>query len=208
MKKGYLVSFEGGDGCGKSTQIKIFCRQLEENGIEYVVSREPGGTSVAQKTRELLLSNKEEMSQMVELLLFSAARADHVDKIVRPALQDGKVVVLDRYYDSTYAYQGTAGKISFEQISEITDLAVGECKPDLTFVLDISYEEAFSRKAKDENLKNLDRIESKGKQYHEKVRQGYFKVAELFKERVVMIDASKNIEAISKDIWQEFKKRY
>jgi len=207
LKRGFLISFEGGDGCGKSTQIKRFCKKLEEKGIEYILSVEPGGTKLAKMANDILKSNKQDLSVVVELLLFSAARADHVDKIIRPALEQGKVVVLDRYYDSTYAYQGGGGKMPFELISQVTELAVCECKPDLTFVLDISYEEAFNRKSKDEKLKHLDRFESKGKAYHDNVRQAYLDIAEIFKDRIVVVDADRDAQTIEKEIWAEFEKR-
>ena len=203
-----LVTFEGGEGCGKSTQIKLFERYLKEKNIDYILSREPGGTPLCEKIRKLLLENKEDMSAKTEFLLFSSARAEHVEKVVKPNLNAGKVVVLDRYYHSSYAYQGYAGKQNLNELKAITEFAISNCKPDLVFLLDISYKDGFERKSMDENLKNLDRIESKGKAYHDAVREGYLKLAREEKERFVVIDATKSVEEISKTIIQEFEKRF
>ena len=203
-----LVTFEGGEGCGKSTQIKLFERYLKEKNIDYILSREPGGTPLCEKIRKLLLENKEDMSAKTEFLLFSSARAEHVEKVVKPNLDAGKVVVLDRYYHSSYAYQGYAGGQNLNELKAITEFAISDCKPDLVFLLDISYKDGFMRKSMDENLKNLDRIENKGKAYHDAVREGYLKLAREEKERFVVIDATKSIEEISKIIISEFEKRF
>lgn len=203
-----LVTFEGGEGCGKSTQIKLFERYLKEKNIDYILSREPGGTPLCENIRTLLLENKDDMSAKTEFLLFSSARAEHVEKVVKPNLDAGKVVVLDRYYHSSYAYQGYAGGQNLNELKAITEFAISDCKPDLVFLLDISYKDGFMRKSMDENLKNLDRIENKGKAYHDAVREGYLKLAREEKERFVVIDATKSIEEISKIIISEFEKRF
>ena len=114
MKKGYLITFEGGEACGKSTQIKKFAKYLEDNHIDFILSREPGGTEVGEKIRELLLHSKCDMSSTVEFLLFSASRAQHYEKVVKPALDAGKVVLLDRFYDSSFVYQGFAGNLNLD----------------------------------------------------------------------------------------------
>lgn len=203
-----LVTFEGGEGCGKSTQIRLFEKYLKDNNIDYILSREPGGTPLGEKIRTLLLENKDDMSAKTEFLLFSSGRAEHVEKVVKPSLEKGKVVVLDRYYHSSYAYQGYAGGQNLNELKAITEFAISNCQPDLVFLLDISYEDGFMRKSRDEKLKNLDRIESKGKAYHDAVREGYLKLAKEEKERFVVIDATKSIEEISKIIISEFEKRF
>lgn len=208
MKKGFLVSFEGGEACGKSTQIKKFINYLEDKKIDYIVSREPGGTEVGEKIRQILLHDKVELSSEVEFLLFSASRAKLVSDVIKPALEGGKVVVMDRFFDSSFAYQGYAGKLKIDDIKNITKFATGGLEPDLTFLLDISYEDGMKRKSKDENLKNLDRMESKQKSYHEAVRAGYLKIAKDNEKRVVLIDASKNIDEVYSDIIKIFEKRY
>lgn len=208
MKKGYLITFEGGEACGKSTQIKKFAKYLEDNHIDFILSREPGGTEVGEKIRELLLHSKCDMSSTVEFLLFSASRAQHYEKVVKPALDAGKVVLLDRFYDSSFVYQGYAGNLNLDDLKSVTNFAVNGTEPDLTFLLDISYEDGMKRKQKDENLKKLDRIESKGKAYHDKVRQGYLTLAKMFDKRIVVVDASKSIDEVFGKIKTEFDKRH
>jgi len=208
MKKGFLISFEGGEACGKSTQIKEFEKYLKDKNVDYIISREPGGTQVGEKIREILLNSKQDIDPLVELFLFSAARIAHLQKVVRPALEEGKAVVLDRYYDSTFAYQGYAGALSPSTIAHVTKLAIGDCTTDLTFLLDITYEESMRRKMASEELKNLDRIESKSKDFHDKVRKGYLEIAKANPKRVFVVDASQSREAVFEEIKKEFERRY
>lgn len=208
MKEGFLITFEGGEGCGKSTQIKKFARFLEEKGIEYLVSREPGGTEVGEQIRNILLHSKAELSSTVEFLLFSSARAVHIEKIVKPALKQGKVVILDRYYDSSYTYQGLAGDLDLNKLEEITNFAIDGAVPNLTFLLDLTYEQGMARKKENPALANLDRIELKGKTYHDKVRQGYLAIAKRFKDRIVVVDASQSIDKVFQDVVAIFEERY
>ncbi len=207
MNKGFLVTFEGGEGCGKSTQIKLFIKFLEEQKLNFILSREPGGCVLGEKIRAILLHSKEDMSALSEFFLFCANRAEHVKEVIKPALEEGKIVVIDRYYDSSLAYQGYAGNLDIKKLKNITAFATDNVVPDLTFLLDISYEEGFGRKAKDENLKNLDRIEQRDRAYHEKVRQGYLKLAKEEPNRFVVIDASKSLEEIHEEIIKIFLKR-
>lgn len=205
---GFLVSFEGGDGCGKSTQIKLFTEFLKRENIDFICTREPGGTDVGEEIREILLHSKGKMSAETEFLLFSASRSKIVEDVIKPALKEGKVVVLDRYYDSSYTYQGYAGDLKVKDLENITEFAIKGTVPNLTFLLDLSYEDAMKRKNKDEKLKDLDRIESKGKEYHNKVRQGYLLLAKKNKKRIVVIDANQSVEKIEKQIRDVFQKRY
>lgn len=207
MNKGFLVTFEGGEGCGKSTQIKLFIKFLEEQKLNFILSREPGGCVLGEKIRAILLHSKEDMSALSEFFLFCANRAEHVKEVIKPALEEGKIVVIDRYYDSSLAYQGYAGNLDIKKLKDITAFATDNVVPDLTFLLDISYEEGFGRKAQDENLKNLDRIEQRDRAYHEKVRQGYLKLAKEEPNRFVVIDASKSLEEIHEEIIKIFLKR-
>lgn len=207
MNKGFLVTFEGGEGCGKSTQIKLFIKFLEEQKLNFILSREPGGCVLGEKIRAILLHSKEDMSALSEFFLFCANRAEHVKEVIKPALEEGKIVVIDRYYDSSLAYQGYAGNLDIKKLKDITAFATDNVVPDLTFLLDISYEEGFGRKANDENLKNLDRIEQRDRAYHEKVRQGYLKLAKEEPNRFVVIDASKSLEEIHEEIIKIFLKR-
>lgn len=201
---GFLVTFEGGEGCGKSTQIKKLSQFLEQEKIPFIVSREPGGTEVGEKIRDILLNMKAEMSSTVEFLLFSASRADHIEKVVKPALESGKIVLLDRFYDSSFVYQGYAGDLNLKDIQNVTELAVKDIKPNLTFLLDLDYEVGMLRKSKDDKLRNLDRIEQKGESYHKKVRNGYLKLAEQNPDRIVVIDASKTPDEIFEEIKNKF----
>ena len=195
-KKGLLVSFEGGEACGKGTQIKKIKQYFEDNNIDYLITREPGGTEVGEQLRNLLLHSKADMSSEVEFLIFSASRRQIVEKVIAPALAEGKVVVLDRFYDSSYAYQGYAGNIKIEDVKAITDFAIAGYETDLTFLLDVDYDEAMRRKMSDENLKNLDRMESKGREYHEKVRAGYLQLAKDNPQRIFVVDALQTQDAV------------
>ncbi|MBQ7327690.1 MAG: dTMP kinase [Clostridia bacterium] len=195
-KKGLLISFEGGEACGKGTQIKKIKQYFEDNNIDYLITREPGGTEVGEQLRNLLLHSKADMSSEVEFLIFSASRRQIVEKVIAPALAEGKVVVLDRFYDSSYAYQGYAGNIKIEDVKAITDFAIAGYETDLTFLLDVDYDEAMRRKMSDENLKNLDRMESKGREYHENVRAGYLQLAKDNPHRIFVVDALQTQEAV------------
>lgn len=195
-KKGLLISFEGGEACGKGTQIKKIKQYFEDNNIDYLITREPGGTEVGEQLRNLLLHSKADMSSEVEFLIFSASRRQIVEKVIAPALAEGKVVVLDRFYDSSYAYQGYAGNIKIEDVKAITDFAIAGYETDLTFLLDVDYDEAMRRKMSDENLKNLDRMESKGREYHEKVRAGYLQLAKDNPQRIFVVDALQTQDAV------------
>lgn len=208
MKKGFLITFEGGDGCGKSTQLKLFVDYLKSKNYDFIVSREPGGTELGEDVRKILLNSKYNISSTTEFLLFSASRATIVEQVIKPALESGKIVVLDRYYDSSYTYQGYAGNLPIDSVKTITEFAIKGTKPDLTFLLDLSYEDGMKRKSKDEKLAELDRMELKGKEYHDKVRQGYLKIAHDNPERVVVIDSSKSKEEIFENIKEIFEKRY
>lgn len=208
MKKGFLITFEGGDGCGKSTQLKLFVDYLKSKNYDFIVSREPGGTELGEDVRKILLNSKYNISSTTEFLLFSASRATIVEQVIKPALESGKIVVLDRYYDSSYTYQGYAGNLPIDSVKTITEFAIKGTKPDLTFLLDLSYEDGMKRKSKDEKLAELDRMELKGKEYHDKVRQGYLKIAHDNPDRVVVIDSSKSKEEIFENIKEIFEKRY
>lgn len=208
MKKGFLVTFEGGEGCGKSCQVKKLIEYLKSQNLQFVYLREPGGTLLGDAIRKILLESNFNISAVSELFLLSAGRHANVEEIIKPALQDGKIVIMDRFYDSSYAYQGYAGNLDIQSIEEITKIAVNGIYPNLTFLLDLSYEEGMKRKKLDAKLSNLDRIESKGKDYHDKVRNGYLEIAKKNPDRFVVIDASKKEEEIAKFIRDTFDERY
>ena len=206
--KGFLISFEGGEGCGKSTQIKKFLTYLQEHGYDYICTREPGGTPVGEEIRNILLHSKDNLSAKTEFLLFSASRNKLIEEVVKPALDAGKIVVLDRFYDSSYTYQGYAGNLNIKDIKNITDFAIDGITPNLTILLDLDYKKGMERKSKDENLKNLDRIESKSADYHIKVREGYLKLARKNKKRIVIVNANDTIDNIAEKIAFHFENKY
>lgn len=202
MKKGLFITFEGGEACGKTTQVKLLKEYISSlpNKDDFLFVREPGGTPLAEKIRELILATNEDAPlPMTELLLFCAARVENVNKNILPALKSGKIVIADRFYDSTIAYQGCARKIMpAEKILDLTRMIIGSLKPDLTFYLKLSPEEAFKRKNK--MSENLDRLELEGLEFHKRVEEGYNYISTLEKERFCVIDATKSIDEISKII--------
>ena len=208
MKKGIFLSFEGGEACGKSTQIKLLKQYIATlpNKDDFVFVREPGGTPLTEEIRKLLLNYEiDKPLPMTELLLFCAARVENVEKLVKPALEQGKIVIADRFYDSTIAYQGMARNImSAEGILKLTKLIIGEVKPDLTFYLKISPEKAFERKK--QMTEGLDRIEKEGLKFHQLVEKGYDYISNIEPERFKILDATKSPEEISKEIIETIEK--
>lgn len=208
MKKGLFITFEGGEACGKSTQVNLLKQYIASlpNKDDFLFVREPGGTPLAEKIRDLLLDNNGDAPlPMTELLLFCAARVENSSKNILPALNDGKVVIADRFYDSTIAYQGCARKImSAEKILELTRTIIGGLKPDLTFYLKLSPEEAFKRKSK--MMEGLDRLELEGLEFHKRVEEGYNYISNIEKERFCVIDATKSIDEIFEIIKTEIDK--
>ena len=174
--KGKFITFEGCEGSGKSTQVALFREYLEKNGIEYIFTREPGGTEIAEKIRSLILDvNNTAMTDECEALLYSAARAQHVKEKILPALNEGKLVLCDRYIDSSFAYQAYARGLGIDFITKINSYAIQNCMPDYTVFLDISSADAFKRKGGQDKD---DRLEQVGLAFHEEVYKGYKKVIE------------------------------
>ncbi len=196
--KGWFITFEGCDGCGKSTQLEHLRKFLEENKVAHIFTREPGGGRISEGIREILLNGKNaEMSDECEALLYAASRAQHIHDRIEPALQEGKVVVCDRYVDSSFAYQAYARGLGMEFVSKINHFALDQFLPDLTFFIDLSPEEAFARKhGADEN----DRMEQAGLAFHKKVYEGYLAVAKAYPKRVVVLNGRQTIEQIARDV--------
>ena len=195
---GRFITLEGGEGAGKSTQIQVVKDYLEARGIDVVVTREPGGTPVGQEIRNLLVSgDKDKWSPLSETLLILADRAAHLERVIRPALADGKYVVCDRFFDSTRAYQGIAGGLGLEVIHNLQQPVLGTTLPDVTLLLDIDPEKGLSRAQ--ERGGEL-RFESKTLAYHQTLRQAFLDFAKQEPERMVVIDADRDIEAVSTDI--------
>ena len=188
---GTFITFEGIDGSGKSTQVHLLASFLLLNGCEVVVTREPGGTPVGLRLRAALLDAEEQVDPLTELLVFAADRAQHVQRLLSPALAQGQIVLSDRYADATVAYQGAGRGFPPELISEIVELATGGLKPDLTLLFDLPVAESTARKSRRANGKHKgDRLDSEDTEFHTRVRDAYLGIAAADPERVRIIDAS------------------
>lgn len=199
-----FISFEGLDFCGKSTQVALLVKYLEGINKKIMLLREPGGTVISEKVREILLDKKHDrMFIESEILLFSASRAQLVREVIRPALLDGYFVISDRFFDSTTAYQGFGRNIPVDFVKSINSFAVGETIPDITFFIDIPVEEIHKRKGL-RNSGNLDRIESSDDGFYENVRKGYIALSET-EERFIRLDGLREIDAIHSEIVEKVK---
>ena len=190
-----FITFEGADGCGKTTQMNLLAEYLKNQGREVVLTREPGGKGLGEKIREILLNYDGEVSDRCESFLFLADRAQNIDTIVNPAVDAGKIVLCDRHTDSSVAYQGYGRGLDIERINMLNNLATNGKKPDITFVFDIDTETSMKRVGKEK-----DRMESAGFEFHTKVRNGYLEIAKKEPERIKVIDASKSIEEIHQEV--------
>ena len=190
-KKGLFISFEGGEGSGKSTQIKLISKSLNKDNLSYVLTREPGGTPVSEEIRKILVSGKvEKLDSYSELLCFTAARRQHLKEIIIPALNAGQIVICDRYIDSTFVYQGFVGGVREEIIHKLHNDFCYNLYPDLTILLDIDAKIGLNRK-KFSNL-NEDRFENQNFDFHNKVREKYLDLSNLYSDRFIKIDANLN----------------
>jgi dTMP kinase len=198
---GFLLSFEGSEGCGKSTQIRLLKERLEKSGREVVVLREPGGTEIGESIRHLLQHAKEghAMTTETELLLFAASRAQIVREKIRPLLEAGAFVILDRFLDSTTVYQGHARGLPLDAVNAINRFAIGGTLPRLTLLLDLDTQTAWQRIHA--TGRELDRMESQPPEFFEKVRQGYLQLAAAEPDRIKVIDASASPEQVHEVIW-------
>lgn len=190
-----FITFEGADGCGKTTQIELLNKYLQEKGFKTLVTREPGAKGLGEKLREILLNYDGEVSPNCESFLFLADRAQHVDCVIKPALKDGVIVLCDRHTDSTVAYQGYGRQLDIEQIKKLNEIAVNGLKPDLTIVFDIDIETSMQRVGK-----TKDRMESAGKDFFNRVRNGYLAIAKDEPNRVKVINSADTIERIHNQV--------
>ena len=192
---GTFITFEGIDGSGKSTQLRLLANYLRSQGCHPIVTREPGGTPVGLRLRAALLDAEEIVDPLTELLVFAADRAQHVRRVLRPALADGAIVISDRYADATRAYQGAGRGFSPEFITEIIDLATEGLVPDLTMLFDVTVEESTSRTARRSTTKNKrDRLDIEKADFHARVREEYLRIAAAEPQRFRVLDASGPVE--------------
>lgn len=203
MRKGIFISIEGPDGSGKSTQIENIKDFFKEKNIDIVFTREPGGTPIGERIRDIILDvNCKEMCNMTEALLYAASRAQHVNEVIRPALEAGKVVICDRFVDSSLAYQGY-GRGLGDSVRVINEYAISGYMPDITFMMELDPEVGISRMI---NRGKLDRLEEEKVSFHKKVFSGYLELEKKYPDRIVAIDASRSIEEIKKDIYEKLEK--
>ena len=209
MACGKFITFEGGEGCGKSTQVRRLKEALEREGVEVLLTREPGGTWLSEEIRHLI---KDQMTDAPcdrsELLLFLAARAQLVRNVIRPALEAGKWVVSDRFSDSTIAYQGYGRGLPLEMLKEMNDFACEGLKPDLTFLLDVTPETARVRRRRREEATNTtaDRIELADDAFHERLRRGFAAQAGDEPWRIVTIDANGTVDEVWEQVWKSMRR--
>lgn len=195
--KGLFIVMEGPDGSGKTTQINLLKEYLEEAGYECLITREPGGTVIGEKVRQLILNPEhKEMSPVTEMLLYAASRAQLVHEVIGPALEEGKIVISDRFVDSSIVYQGIARKLGISTVSAVNAPGIGIYRPDGIFFIDLSEAEGLRRK---KEQKNLDRMEQEGIDFHHMVSEGYRKVLS-GRPEVMKIDGGRSIDTIQKKI--------
>lgn len=195
---GCFITMEGPDGSGKSTQIQLLRDYLSEKGYDIIVCREPGGTKISEAIRQVIL-NKEftEMGNMTEMLLYAAARAQLMEEVIRPALNEDKIVICDRFVESSAVYQGIARGMGIDLVYEVNQYAIGDTLPDLTIMIDIDADTGISRKKKQAEL---DRMEREAIDFHEKVVSGYREIADKYPERILRIDGNRSIDNIHAQI--------
>lgn len=210
MKKGFFVTFDGPDGCGKSTQSKLLVEYLKKSGLAVVHTREPGGTAFAENLRKIILNPKFKIFPLAELMLYEASRVQHTEEIIRPALKLKKMVVCDRYTDATTAYQGYGRGLDIFIVEKLNQLASGGLIPDLTLFLDVPVQEGLKRarkEKKDFSHGKGDRLERENSLFHERVRKGYLALARKNSKRIKVISANGTIRQIHQKIVAEVMKK-
>jgi|SRR5438552_8605220 len=202
-----FITFEGSEGCGKSTQVHKLATHLEQNRVPFLVTREPGGTAIGETIRELLqfAPHGLGMTAETELLLFEASRSQLVREIIKPALERGLCVISDRFFDSTTVYQGAARKLNPQFVDQLSAFAVGDCVPDITFVLDVDLAIARSRM---QSPRKPDRMEQEPTEFYEQVREAYRQLAKREPNRVVLIDGTQPPDKIGNEIWEMISSRF
>ena len=204
-KKGFFITFEGIDGSGKSTQIQKLAKFLEDNGFDIIITREPGGSVGGEEIRNLLLQGEvDRWSAETEILLFTAARRDHLERIILPALQDGKIVICDRFTDSTRMYQGMRGPKLRDLVDSLTDEVIN-CDPDLTIIIDIDPEISLRRAKSRETAE--ERFEDFGVDLQKKMRKGFIDLSKEFNFRIKVVNGQQSVDDLAKEIFSLVKAR-
>lgn len=201
---GLFITFEGADATGKSTQVKLLAEALKNRGMEYVLTREPGGTPTAERIRDLVLDPGLHVGDQAELLLYLAARAEHVQKLIKPALDADKFVICDRFMDSTLAYQAIARGLGLTEVLAINAFAMDGLVPDITFLLNAD-SSVIEERSKFRGL-IPDRLEAEDNDFKERVRRGFLQIQQLYPERIKLIDAARSIEDVHADIVDHMRK--
>lgn len=198
MRKGLFITAEGMDGSGKTTQIRLMEEYIKKKGLEVVLTREPGGTAISEKIRSIILDPENtEMADVTEMMLYAASRAQHVEELIKPSVDEGKVIICDRFIDSTYVYQGFGRGIDINRIEEINRIAMKGIFPDITLFFDLSPEIALKRRL---GATAGDRIENENMEFHMKVYEGYKRLAHMYPERIKVVDASREAGEIFEDV--------
>ncbi|WP_315774774.1 MULTISPECIES: dTMP kinase [unclassified Bradyrhizobium] len=206
--RGRFVTFEGGEGAGKSTQIKMLADHLQKEGVRLVLTREPGGSPGAEIMRHLVLSGMGRLlGPEAETLLFAAARDDHVRNVILPALNQGSWVLCDRFFDSTRAYQGSQGKVAPDVLNAMQRVTIGDLKPDLTLILDVPVEIGLKRAGARRGAGTPDRFEGEDIKFHKGLREAFHKIAAEDPRRCVLIDATASAETVSQLVWDAVRER-
>lgn len=194
-----FITFEGGEGTGKTTLIEMLMKDLKDAGFDAIKTREPGGSKISEQIRSVILNvENTEMTYMTEALLYAASRSQHLEEVIKPALESGKVVICDRYIDSSLAYQGVARDLGIEKVYKINDYAIGGFYPDLTIYIDVDPRIGLGRIVT--NHRDMDRLDLEKISFHDKVRQGYLEVSKMFSDRIKVVDGNDTIENIYKKI--------
>ncbi len=211
MQRGAFITFEGSEGCGKSTQVKRLAARLEKAGLPVLVTREPGGTAIGEKIRDLVQFAPESaaITPETELLLFVASRNQLVREVIAPALRDGLVVISDRFYDSTTVYQGAARGLNSETVAILNAFAIGDAQPDLTFVLDIDVATARTRMLRRVRPAGMrDRMEQEPAEFYERVCLAYRELTQQHSSRMRLIDGTRSADEVERDIWRECEVKF
>jgi dTMP kinase len=211
MSRGAFITFEGSEGCGKSTQVKRLASRLEQTGLRVLITREPGGTAIGEKIRDLLQFAPESfaMAPETEVLLFEASRSQLVRETIRPALEQGAIVISDRFFDSTTVYQGVARKLDHGIVATLNDFAVGASGPDLTIILDVDVATARERmRRRVRPVEVIDRMEEEPLEFYERVCEAYRDLARREPNRFLLIDGSRSPDEIAEHIWDAVSQRF